>query len=131
MARQPGPGQIAGHVHGHRHRGAAGPVDDVGGGLRGGQAHVGDEDLAACTDESVADLAADAVGGTRDDVGTILERRAIDSLWRVENFGRNGRYSTVTQLLRANRMDILRRNNVIFRGQAVPNMVFAHGFGCD
>ena len=28
-------------------------------------------------------------------------------------------------------MDILRRNNVSIRGQAAPDMVFAHGFGCD
>jgi sigma-B regulation protein RsbQ len=28
-------------------------------------------------------------------------------------------------------MDILRRNNVSVRGQAGPDMVFAHGFGCD
>jgi sigma-B regulation protein RsbQ len=28
-------------------------------------------------------------------------------------------------------LDILRRNNVTFRGQAGPDMVFAHGFGCD
>jgi sigma-B regulation protein RsbQ len=28
-------------------------------------------------------------------------------------------------------MDILRRNNVNFRSHAGPDMVFAHGFGCD
>lgn len=28
-------------------------------------------------------------------------------------------------------MDILRRNNVTFRGQSGPDIVFAHGFGCD
>ena len=28
-------------------------------------------------------------------------------------------------------MEILRRNNVTFHGQAGPDIVFAHGFGCD